>query len=475
MPTSLEPNLVCTSNLILTPVPFVQQASVDNEVRVFRLRTVETFLMSGTPLQRLEYFKPLLERNGYALTDHSHMRSYIPKIEATEFHILSKEIHGQFLSVAFDGTTRLGEAINITGRWCDADFKIQNRLLRFLTAKHHFKAPQCASMITRVLCTDLRLDPDFITCFSRDSVSVNGATCRLLCSSIFYGAENMLCICHTLNNVGGQLSFDVLASFMTPWLELVGGRHPHNGARELWKQTVAPQRVPGFSNTRWYSKAEIAFVLGENFDRLPGFMQQLDEYGYGDASRKKLHSFFEDGGIAFKLKLQLAAMLDLRNLVRTTYELEGDRLELLLVYQRVKELRAFGRCMRSNAEATVLPNVDAALRASVKLSAGRKISKHFAGFGFCEGKIVATGSFDSTLYPGTTRTAYTIKYTSDGTTEDLEEEEVRPLLVIADMPERAEIIDGILPAFDYLERRITGECDAPYDCAPMYEVSHAET
>lgn len=427
--------------------------------------------MSGTPLQRLEFFRPMLERDGLSLSDHSHMRSYIPKIEAAEFCILKKEIKGQYLSVSFDGTSRLGEAVNITGRWCTSSFEIENRLLRFLTAKHHFKGPQFASLVTRVLCTDLAIDPAMVVCFARDSVSVNGAACKLLCGSTFFSAINMLCICHTLNNAGSQLDLQVLATFMTPWLELVGGRHPHAGARDLWRETVAPQRVPGYSNTRWFAKAEIQFVLAENFQRIPAFLHKLDEYGYGDATRQKLHHIFESPETASQLKLQLAAMLDVRQLVRTTYELEGDRLEIMLVYPRVEELRAFGRGLMDDQAATVLPNLDAALRSSVVLQVGAKVSKHFEGFGFCEGKVVSIGTFNSTLYLGQERRAYTIKYTVDGTTEDLEDEEIRPLLIVKDLPDREAVVDGLIPAFQYLERRLNDDCDEPYKCASMYEVS----
>lgn len=361
--------------------------------------------------------------------------------------------------------------MNITGRWCTSDFRIKNRLLRFLTAKHHYKGPQFASMVTRVLCTDLNVDPAYVVCFSRDSVAVNGAACKLLCGSTFCSAMNLLCICHTLNNAGSNLDFPELAAFMTPWLDLVGGRHPHAGARDLWKEAVAPQRVPGFSNTRWFSKAEIQFVLAENFARLPGYLQQLDEFGYGNATREKLHQFLETPETAAKLKLQLAAMLDIRCLVRATYELEGDRLELLLVHHRIEELRALGRSITTNQAAAVLPNLDAALRSSVKLEMGVKVSKFFEGFGFCEGKIVSIGTFNSTLYPGQIRRAYTIKYISDGTTEDLEEEEIRPLIVVNDLPARAGVISGLMPAFEYLERRLTDQCDEPYRCSTMYEVS----
>lgn len=79
---------------------------------------------------------------------------------------------------------------------------------------------------------------------------------------------------------------------------------------------------------------------------------------------------------------------------------------------------------------------------------------------------------DSDLYPGTKRKAWKVRYNQDGQEQEFEEEELRPLLMVADAPERKAIISGIAPAFDYLESRITGTCDvANYSCEHMYKVS----
>lgn len=46
--------------------------------------------------------------------------------------------------VAVDGTSRLGGAINIAEK-CPDNLNIQHRLLSFVTAKPHLKAPQFSS------------------------------------------------------------------------------------------------------------------------------------------------------------------------------------------------------------------------------------------------------------------------------------------------------------------------------------------
>lgn len=371
-----------------------------------RFKVVQTFLLSGTPLSRMPYFRSLLESDlGVALPNESHLSAvYIPRIEEAEFSLLRQELRGQWIGISFDGTSRLGEAINITGRWCTDDFNLQKRLLRFITAKTHVNSEELASTITCVLCTELAIPPQLVRCtrmirytawqslappvdclipassqrqvgcISRDSVAVNGAACRMLTQAPFSTAEDMMCISHTLNNVGSRISFDVLEEFMGPWLELVGGRNPHRGAQSLWRAKVAPQKVPGFSNVRWFCKAEIQFVLAENFEKLQPFLLELDARGYGDATRQKLHDILDADARRHRLKLQLAAMLDLRDLVRYTYQLEGDGLELLILYERIEHLRAIGRVIAAGGEG-VLPNVDAVLRKNVKLRNGLKIQK----------------------------------------------------------------------------------------------------
>lgn len=438
---------------------------------MFRFKVVETFLASGTPLARLQYFRPLLEEFGdKSLTDASHMASYIPRVEEREIAVLKHEINAnEFMGISFDGTSRLGEAINVVGRMCSPDYRVVMRLLSFQTAKAHLNATQFASFLTRIICTDLALPPENIVCLSRDSVLVNGATCRMLTAAPFSAAENQMCMSHTLNNVGSRIKFVVLSEFMTSWLELVGGRNPHRGAQSLWRRAVAPQRVPGYSKVRWHSLAEIEVVIAENFNKLDEFMAELDERAIGDATREKLHAVLNNTAKRSALKRQLAVMRDLQCLVRTTYELEGDRLELLLVYHRIEALRALGRAIRAGD--SVLLNLDGVIRAGVTIVPGVKISKYFEGYGNCVASVRSSAQVNSTLYPGQERLAYKVVYEQDGVAEELEEEEIRPLLIIKDMPERTEIINVLNVAFDYLEDRINGTCAvSQYSCAHMYSV-----
>jgi hypothetical protein len=80
--------------------------------------------------------------------------------------------------------------------------------------------------------------------------------------------------------------------------------------------------------------------------------------------------------------------------------------------------------------------------------------------------------------------AWLVRYDSDGAEEHFEELELRlnkhgptpiqgdgkPVLMVRDLPERKAICDSLAEAFNYLETRLTGTCDAQYDCSAMYEI-----
>lgn len=226
--------------------------------------------------------------------------------------------------------------------------------------------------------------------------------------------------------------------------------------------------VPGYSKVRWWSKAEIWFVMAENFNQLPVFLRRLLQHAIGEATTIKLNSVFNAKKDA--LEIELATIMEARRIVSTTYELEGDRLEMLVVYDRIEELRAWGRALLSNHEG-ILPNVDLVLRRRCKLVTGLKIAKSFPGHGMCDAKIISEELVESTLYPGKEVTAYTVRYEVDGATEDLEEEEIRRLIKVRELPERKLAASRLSKAMEYLEQRLMPEVgEEIYDLSGCYEM-----
>lgn len=438
-----------------------QGTCVDIDESLYRYRTVEAFIATGVPLAKIDGLRPLLQRSGYALTDSSHLKQFIPKIEADEMHRLLQEIKGQHVSTSFDGTTRLGEAMNMVNRWCTVDFNLVQRLTMFKTVEKHMDNAQLARLIGEKLFRELHVTAGNHVAFQRDSAKVNGCAVERL-SQLFDSSEDIMCICHTLCHCGEHFQLKVLDSFMQRWIGLV---YSNNGARMIWKELVQAQIV-GFSNVRWYCKAEIEMQLASNFPLLRQALDKFEEREIGSAHTSAMKKCFEEEGQ--QLELELAAMLDQRRLVSTTYELEGDGLEIIAAYDKIEALRAYGRSLGNEG---TLPNADAVMKKHLKVAKGSVIRKLWPGIGMCEAKVTEIiPDLESTLHPGQVVKGYKVKYTSDGEEEDLEEEEIRRWLVINHLPQRVALITALKAGYQYLEDRMTGNCDRRYDCSHMFKV-----
>jgi hypothetical protein len=233
----------------------------------------------------------------------------------------------------------------------------------------------------------------------------------------------------------------------------------------MWKSLIG-EPVVGFSVTRWHCKAEIAMQIGKHFDKLERLLSRLGSEDIGDATTLKMRRIFSED--CQRLRLQLAAMMDMRKLVATTYELEGDGLELLLAYSRIADLRSLGCSLTQDG---VLPNVDAVIRSSLELKPGVQLRKLWPAYGgYFDAKVISSCDVQSTITPGRVVKAWTVEYVKDKTREDLEEIELRKLLVVTNTKERKEIVDCLSPAFAYLDSRLLNQCSAPFHCAQEFEL-----
>ncbi|KAK3274194.1 hypothetical protein CYMTET_17607, partial [Cymbomonas tetramitiformis] len=150
-------------------------------------------------------------------------------------------------------------------------------------------------------------------------------------------------------------------------------------------------------------------------------------------------------------------------MLKTTYELEGDRLEILLVYRRVEALRAFGRSLLHGANRGTLPNVDAVIRRATTPTVGLKLQKEFPEHGLFTGFITAIDKDDSAEW------VFTISY-EDGDSETMVLEELEPLLSTHGNALREYAVRELMLGYTYLENRLTGMCDSSFDCTHTYLV-----
>ena len=87
---------------------------------MYRVKVVSTFLKTGVPLSKIDDFRELLEDGGTRLADRKPMSDIVPFILNKERQRIKQEIEGLPVSVIFDGTTRLGEALAVILHFVDS-------------------------------------------------------------------------------------------------------------------------------------------------------------------------------------------------------------------------------------------------------------------------------------------------------------------------------------------------------------------
>ena len=84
------------------------------------MKIVTAFLCSAVSL-KISNFRELLEEGGYRLCDRRSLSDLVPFIQKREHEHVRKE-----LSVIFDGTTCLGEALCLVVRYISVEWTIEN-------------------------------------------------------------------------------------------------------------------------------------------------------------------------------------------------------------------------------------------------------------------------------------------------------------------------------------------------------------
>ena len=113
---------------------------------------VTAMLRAGGPLNKLELFREIFEETGYRLTDRRNMHDFIPFIHKQEFETIREEIKG--ISVIFDRTTCLGEALAIVIRYVDSKWKIVQRLVHLQMLLKSVTSEELARELISVLSVD---------------------------------------------------------------------------------------------------------------------------------------------------------------------------------------------------------------------------------------------------------------------------------------------------------------------------------
>ena len=95
--------------------------TLPDQQQVFCVKLVSSFLKAGVPLSKLDNFREIFEESVYHLADQRNMSNLVRFIQKQEQAGICNEIKGRHVSIIFDGTTRLGEALAIVIHFVNDD------------------------------------------------------------------------------------------------------------------------------------------------------------------------------------------------------------------------------------------------------------------------------------------------------------------------------------------------------------------
>ena len=315
------------------------------EQRLYRLKVLKTFLRAAVPLSKLDAFRDLLEENAVRLTDRRHMSDLIPFLHSQEQDNIKAEVSNRPVSVIFDGTTRLGEALAIVVRFVDDSFTIKQRLIRFQLLVKSMSGEEIASELINVISAQYGIMSNKLVAAMHDRAACNGVALRTI-KIVYSLIVDVGCFSHTLDLVGSKFVTPCLTSFMVWWVSLFS--HSPK-AMLLWKERTG-QSYKGYSATRWWSKYEVMKQVMDLFGDIQSF---LEEASVSPATVDKLLSVLRDPQEKKHLQVELAATIDAgMPFVKATYSLEGDGPLALTCYDVISALNMAARQAH-------YPNVDA--------------------------------------------------------------------------------------------------------------------
>ena len=306
--------------------------NLPDAVRINRVMVVRSFMKAGIALEKVDCFRGFLEGNAYRLTGSQHLRELIPFIHHQEVTKVKNDINGKCVSVIFDGTTHVCEAMVIVIRFIDDEWCIQQRVARLMLLAKSMVGEEVARQLIVCLSTELGITSNDLIASMHDRASVNNVAVQTL-KIVFPLMFDIGCFSHTLDHVGEKLKTPILDKFVSGWINIFS-RSPKT--KLAWKtRTGLP--VPSYSTTRWWSKWEVIKHMHDAFGDVKSFLED----GNLPPSRIQLLEILNDPPSNRKLKMELAITVDAGEpFVKETYHMEGDGPLVFSAYEEISTLRS---------------------------------------------------------------------------------------------------------------------------------------
>ena len=168
-------------------------------------------LKAGISIKQIDCFRSLLEEHAFALTSLSNLRQIIPFIRNREIERLKRDIEKRPVSIIFNGTTHICEAMVVLLRYISEDWLIKQDVCRLMLLAKSMTGEEVARQIIVVLSTELGIPSHLLVGAMRDRASVNEVAMRTV-RVVYNQCVDIGCFSHTLDHVGQRMSTPVNSS-----------------------------------------------------------------------------------------------------------------------------------------------------------------------------------------------------------------------------------------------------------------------
>lgn len=221
--------------------------SLPSDIRVRRVKVVvQALLKAVITLAKADCLRELLEEDSPTLTSATNLCQLLPFILHDEMEKLKGKIQGHPVSITFDGTTHVCEAMVILLHFIDDQWTIQQRVCSLKLLAKSVRGEEVAQQIVSIISQELGIRSSHIVAASRDRAAVNDVAMRTV-KVVYSSLLDIGCFSHTLDHVGERVRTPQLDMFFKAWI-LFFAYSPK--ARLLWR-TQTGLTPPSYSATRW--------------------------------------------------------------------------------------------------------------------------------------------------------------------------------------------------------------------------------
>ena len=180
--------------------------------------------------------------------------------------MIKQEINGKHLSIVFDGTTHVCEAMVVVLQHVTSNWQLKQKVGNLMLLAKSITGEEVARQIISFINGN-GVPFHLLVAAMRNRASVKTVAMRTV-SILYNQVMDIGCFSHTLDLVGELMKTPILDDFINSWVSLFS----HSPKSRLLWRTQAGSSPASYSATRWWSKFEVMRQVLIMFGDIPTFL-----------------------------------------------------------------------------------------------------------------------------------------------------------------------------------------------------------